>query len=503
MFSVHIALSVAFAPPAARWPGIPAHGVRSLAARVASPRASAPDSLDSRIVPTTKTLRVTLSPSPTVPPKEVDWWRQWYPLTSTRALRNDQPNSYRLLEKPLVVWKSADGWRVAEDRCPHRGAPLSYGRLESNCELTCSYHGWQFASDGSAAHVPTSHAPGCAACLRVHPTQVCEHGLLWVWPQSCAPGSAEEAAALEKPLPNAHLPPPDCTITDWTVNRVPIPWASLVENTIDDAHGVHAHHGLAGIDRTLAAPALKVRSGQVGDGEAFSTWCNVTYPFTKPSDASPSLHVNSYRFVAPIATTARFGNSYRAEGFIVPGAYDETLLVSAGFSTPSPGLGGRLLVGAQRQNPFLTAVLHRLGTAIACQDAVLAEADGLDDLRDERWTGEQAKGGLTTSDGAVKRVRMWLRRSGGPPLQPAREDVKRWAVRDRLSVWEMHVKHCPTCRRAHDDAAFTAKVLLGFSAAAAASGQLAPALALAATSEASRVTSEWFETFDVNFDNHR
>ena len=53
----------------------------------------------------------------------------------------------------------------------------------------------------------------------------------------------------------------------------------------------------------------------------------------------------------------------------------------------------------------------------------------------------------------------------------------------------------PACRRAHDDSAATAKVLLMVSLAAAASGQMLTAVVLLMTSELSRQTSLWFETF--------
>ena len=440
-------------------------------------------------------------------PEKMDFFSQWFPLTSTRTLARGKPNALRLLDVPLVAWKAGNGWRVAEDRCPHRGAPLSYGRLEVNSTLSCSYHGWQFGDSESDApsYVPTG---GCGARLRNHPSQVCEHGLLWVWPKPAAIGSVEAFEAYAKPLPVDHLPAPDCVVTDWTVNRVPIPWASLLENTLDDAHGVHAHHGLAGLDRALARPASQTRSGESGAGESFAAWVNVSGPLIASdlagrvdADSVESTWVNSYRFLAPHRTTVRFGPAYRAEGFLVPTAADETLLVSAAFSVPGPGLGGNLLKAAQRANPFLTAILHRTGVKIVCQDAVLAEADGLDDLRGERWTGERTSGGLTASDGAVVRLRKWLRRSGGPPLKPTeKSDVRRWRARHKISVWEMHTRDCPTCRRAHDDAEATAKVLLVAAAAAAASGELAAAVTLLMTSELSRRTALWFETEDVKFD---
>lgn len=256
-------------------------------------------------------------------------------------------------------------------------------------------------------------------------------------------------------------------------------------------------------------PASFTRSGESGSGDTFEAWCNVSGPLVASNTASQvdrasagAGWVNSYTFRAPHRTTVRFGPAYRAEGFIVPTAYDETLLVSAAFSTPGPGIGGNMMKHAQRANPFLTALLHRLGTTIVCQDAVLAEADGLDDLKGERWTGELLKPApaLTESDGAVIRLRSWMRRTGGPPLMPAENDVKRWKVRRQLSVWEMHTRDCPTCRRAHDDAAATAKALLVFSLAAAASAQLPAALSLLVTSELSRQTSLWFESYDVKFD---
>ena len=39
------------------------------------------------------------------------------------------------------------------DECPHRGAPLSLGRLEGE-ELVCAFHGWRFGLDGAATCIP-------------------------------------------------------------------------------------------------------------------------------------------------------------------------------------------------------------------------------------------------------------------------------------------------------------------------------------------------------------
>ncbi|WP_425618117.1 Rieske 2Fe-2S domain-containing protein [Anatilimnocola sp. NA78] len=63
------------------------------------------------------------------------------------------PLSVNVLGTPLVVFRSSTGIVVAEDRCPHRNAPLSLGQVERG-ELTCPYHGWRFGSDGRCVAAP-------------------------------------------------------------------------------------------------------------------------------------------------------------------------------------------------------------------------------------------------------------------------------------------------------------------------------------------------------------
>jgi phenylpropionate dioxygenase-like ring-hydroxylating dioxygenase large terminal subunit len=50
------------------------------------------------------------------------------------------------------------------DFCPHRGVPLSMGKL-INDQIICAYHGWRFASDGSCLEIPALKKP-YSACLK-------------------------------------------------------------------------------------------------------------------------------------------------------------------------------------------------------------------------------------------------------------------------------------------------------------------------------------------------
>ena len=58
----------------------------------------------------------------------------------------------RLLGQNLVLFKDALGsWGLLDRDCAHRGADLSFGRLEPSAEgggLRCPFHGWKFAPDG-------------------------------------------------------------------------------------------------------------------------------------------------------------------------------------------------------------------------------------------------------------------------------------------------------------------------------------------------------------------
>eukprot|EP00879_Flechtneria_rotunda_P022863 GHRR01024162.1.p1 GENE.GHRR01024162.1~~GHRR01024162.1.p1 ORF type:complete len:151 (+),score=24.46 GHRR01024162.1:161-613(+) len=74
--------------------------------------------------------------------KPINWFQQWYPLAILQDLDPRRPTATKLLGIPLVVWRDGTKqWRAFEDRCPHRLAPLSEGRIDTDGTLMCSYHG--------------------------------------------------------------------------------------------------------------------------------------------------------------------------------------------------------------------------------------------------------------------------------------------------------------------------------------------------------------------------
>lgn len=107
----------------------------------------------------------------------------WHPVAAAQNLRAGENAIATLLcDRPLVLWRSAGASVQAwEDRCPHRGVPLSLGRVHGD-RLACAYHGWQYAAhDGRCVAIPAmpdQSVPG-KVCVKTYPAQDCQ-GLVWV-----------------------------------------------------------------------------------------------------------------------------------------------------------------------------------------------------------------------------------------------------------------------------------------------------------------------------------
>ena len=83
-------------------------------------------------------------------------WDFWYPAIPSTEIRGQKLVKAMLLEVPLVLGRTSEGKVFAmRDSCPHRGIPLSYGRLDGKV-VECCYHGWRFdACSGQCVEIPS------------------------------------------------------------------------------------------------------------------------------------------------------------------------------------------------------------------------------------------------------------------------------------------------------------------------------------------------------------
>jgi vanillate O-demethylase monooxygenase subunit len=107
----------------------------------------------------------------------------WY-VAATPAELGDKPLGRTICNLRMVFFRGPDGAVAAlDDFCPHRGAPLSLGRV---CEghVVCGYHGLQMGCDGKTVAMPGQRVGGFPS-VRSFPA-VERHGFIWVWPGDAA-----------------------------------------------------------------------------------------------------------------------------------------------------------------------------------------------------------------------------------------------------------------------------------------------------------------------------
>ncbi len=125
----------------------------------------------------------------------------WYVAAWTHELAAGQLFPQTIINEPLVLYRRDDG-QVAcmEDRCCHRFAPLSLGRLEGN-DLRCGYHGMKFNSAGKCVEIPGVDRIPAQVKVRAFPV-VERHSWIWVWmgdPAKADPDLIPPAIGLDDP----------------------------------------------------------------------------------------------------------------------------------------------------------------------------------------------------------------------------------------------------------------------------------------------------------------
>ncbi|MFC7461534.1 Rieske 2Fe-2S domain-containing protein [Hydrogenophaga defluvii] len=108
----------------------------------------------------------------------------WYVAARSEEIPADRPLSRRICNQPMAFFRNSSGVAAAVlDFCPHRGAPLSLGKVEGDT-LVCGYHGLAMGCDGKTVSMPCQRVRGFPA-IRSFPVHEA-HGFLWVWPGDVA-----------------------------------------------------------------------------------------------------------------------------------------------------------------------------------------------------------------------------------------------------------------------------------------------------------------------------
>lgn len=102
----------------------------------------------------------------------------WYVAALDREL--DEPMvARRILDEPVVLYRTDDGVAALEDVCPHRLVPLSAGERVGN-DVVCGYHGLRFGPNGACTNMPGRTRIPASAKVRAYPA-VLRWRLVWIW----------------------------------------------------------------------------------------------------------------------------------------------------------------------------------------------------------------------------------------------------------------------------------------------------------------------------------
>ena len=64
----------------------------------------------------------------------------------------------RLLDRPVVVWRTPDGPQAFLNVCPHRFSQVTSATCGQASRLRCQYHGWEFGPSGKALKIPDAQS---------------------------------------------------------------------------------------------------------------------------------------------------------------------------------------------------------------------------------------------------------------------------------------------------------------------------------------------------------
>ena len=254
----------------------------------------------------TQTINVMLDPVDQA--LEVGLKDLWYPVCPSHFLK-ESPISLRRLGYKIALWRDHTGKvHALEDRCPHRGAPLSLGVILGD-RIACPYHGVEVCTDGVATRVPGS--PGCKlegsqSTRRFHAVEAA--GAIFLY-------NATDPFLPEAPPLNL---PEQLTSPEWSNFLCYVEWAGdhryVIDNVMDPMHGVYLHkqsHTMAEGANTAEFQIREVPNGFIFEKKGQR---DVNFDWTEWTDTG----IHTMRLEIPYPKTGGPGGNFTIIGAFSP-----------------------------------------------------------------------------------------------------------------------------------------------------------------------------------------
>lgn len=209
----------------------------------------------------------------------------WVATTSDKVGR--EPLALTMLDMPVVLYRKEDGSVAAlDDRCPHRWAPLSSGKVVGD-NIQCGYHGFTFNAQGDCVRIP-SQAQIPSRC-RVGAYPVVEQApLIWLW--------MGDPQRIDGPPPQEAGWPALPQFAHWNGETTAEGnYMLLKENVLDLTHFGYVHANTFKILDWVDPPTVTVTEDRVSYRQAFID-CSLPPMFADATGIAPGKKVNRYNY---------------------------------------------------------------------------------------------------------------------------------------------------------------------------------------------------------------
>lgn len=170
----------------------------------------------------------------------------WYVACSADELAAHASLARTLCGERVVLFRTGEGQVAAlEDYCPHRGAPLSLGRVLGD-GLRCGYHGLHVGCDGVPRAMPGQRLLQIPH-VRTFPTV--EHaGFVWLWP-------GEPARSDVSLLPALAWADDPAWAYGGGLYHVACDYRLMIDNLMDLTHETYVHASSIGQKGSTSRPS--------------------------------------------------------------------------------------------------------------------------------------------------------------------------------------------------------------------------------------------------------
>ncbi|MEC7488797.1 MAG: aromatic ring-hydroxylating dioxygenase subunit alpha [Pseudomonadota bacterium] len=169
-----------------------------------------------------------------------------------------------IMDQPIVIYRDAKGDVGAlEDRCCHRGAPLTHGHIIDQ-GLQCGYHGLTFDTKGDCVMVPGQKNIPPQAQVRHFPL-VERNQILWIWMGD--PALADESQIVDYPYHDDSVKWPHRK----AMFQINSNYMLMIDNLMDLTHLGYVHGSTIGGDPNQHV-AADMETRQTENGAYFIRW---------------------------------------------------------------------------------------------------------------------------------------------------------------------------------------------------------------------------------------